>query len=343
VTSEPVERHCVIIPFYNRLPLVERCLELLLAHAYQSTQILLIDDGSAPPPSSSPSLCRLTEDERVTMIRLDVNRGVAAARNVALRWCRRAGIDIVLMLDSDCEPPANFLETHLRLHREHPEAACIGCAVEGTGGGFWAKLDGVTMLVHALPTSGAYEVKHPYHLGTTNFSAKLERLPDREKVFNELLCTGEDALLIREMRRLGHRSFFFPTPLVIHRMRETFRGLLWHHYQYGQHHYFVQLGGDFSPRCFKLWYRVLFVVGFLFALPFFAVAGSVLCLGPWLRHRPHYVLYYPFVLLLWTAKGIAVLQSAVAPRSALRAPRDAEVRGAPVTGEPDTPSRPSSP
>jgi hypothetical protein len=86
------------------------------------------------------------------------------------------------MLDSDCEPSPDFIEGHLRLHAEHPDVAVFGCAVDGTGDTFWAHLDRVMTYVHAI--GPAHEVRHPYHLGTTNFSVKLDRLPVREQVFD---------------------------------------------------------------------------------------------------------------------------------------------------------------
>jgi GT2 family glycosyltransferase len=311
-------RHCVILPFFNRLALVADCLAKLLAGAPAETRILLIDDGSAPPGQHDPEIRRLSADPRVTVLRHPVNRGVAAARNTAIRWCRREGIELVLMIDSDCSPSPDFVQEHLRLHAANPDAACIGAAVAGTGRGFWAVLDKVMTFVHALPYGELREVKHPYHLGTTNFSAKLARLPQREALFDERLSTGEDALLIRELRRHGERSLFSPTPLIVHHDRETFAGLLWHHYQYGQHQYFVQFGGDLSPRCFALPYRLAFGLIFLPLLPIYALVGSTLNLGPWLPHRPAYALLYPFMYLLWVAKGVAILQSAAWPASVLR-------------------------
>jgi hypothetical protein len=320
MASDTGLRHCVILPFFNRLALVERGLAALLAGAPESTRILLVDDGSEPPGHLDPGIRRLAADPRVTLLRHPTNRGVSAARNTAMRWCRRQRVELVLMIDSDCEAPPDFVQQHLRLHAAHADAACIGAAVVGTGRGFWALLDKVMTFVHALPHGALREVQHPYHLGTTNFSAKLARLPARDALFDERLRTGEDALLIRELRRRGERILFSPAPLTVHRDRETLRGLLWHHYQYGQHQYFVQFGGDLSPRCFAVPYRIAFGLAFATALPLFALLGSALNLGPWLRHRPAYALLYPFMYLLWVAKGVAILQAAARPASVLRAP-----------------------
>lgn len=312
----PAARHCILLPFYNRLPMVARCLTLLLEQALDTSFLVLVDDGSVPPADSDPALRRLMADDRVVLLRHSENRGVSAARNTALEWCRQQRMEIVIMIDSDCEPSPDFIKEHLRMHAEDPAATCIGAAVEGVGEGFWARVDRV-MTWHHL-AGRAREVRHPYHLGTTNFSVKFERLPVRRAVFDERLNTGEDALLIRELRRNGHRILFAPTPRIVHRDRETFCGVLWHHYQYGHHQYFIQLGGDLSPRCFNPAYRAAFVLAFLPVLPFFALAGTALNLLPWLRERPSYALYYPLMYLLWLSKGVAVLESSVAPWRTLR-------------------------
>jgi glycosyltransferase involved in cell wall biosynthesis len=311
-----VTPHGVLLPFRDRLPMVARCLGMLLDQALDSTRIVLVDDGSNPPAESDPELRRLIADPRVALLRHAVNRGVAAARNTGLEWCRRAPLELVLMIDSDCEPSRDFIAEHLRLHAEHPEATCIVGAVEGIGDGFWARLDRVMTWVH--PTGGAREIEHPYHMVTTNLSAKLARLPARRAVFDDRLYTGEDALLTRELRRSGHRLLLSPTPRILHRDRDTLRGVLWHHYQYGHHQYFVQLGGDLAPRCFHPLYRACFVLAFVPLIPFFALGGSVLNVLPWLRQRPSYVGFYPLMYLLWLSKGVAVLESAIAPWRTLR-------------------------
>jgi glycosyltransferase involved in cell wall biosynthesis len=316
----PVARHAVILPFYNRLPMVERCVSLLLEQALEGTRIVLVDDGSTPPAADDPAMARLLADARVVLLRHAVNRGVAAARNTALAWCRQAGTEIVLMIDSDCEPSSDFIREHLRLHADDAAATCILGAIDGVGEGFWARLDRVMTWVHPTPDRSTREIEHPYHMVTTNLSAKLASLPPRYAVFDPRLRTGEDALLTRELRHAGHRLVRSPTPRAIHRDRETFRGLLWHHYQYGHHHYFVQLGRDLSPRCFHPVYRAAFVLAFAPCVPLFALAGSILNVAPWLRQRPSYVLFYPLMYLLWLAKGIAVIESAVTPWRTLRDP-----------------------
>ncbi len=326
-----VPAHAVVVPFVDCAASLVRCARGVLAGALPQTRLVLLDDGSEVPAAADPGVRALLADARVTLLRHARNRGVAAARNSALAWCRQQGVRVVLMVDSDCEVPPDFVTAHLRLHAAHPETACFAGAVEGIGSGFWAGLDRVTTWVHGIGRSG--ELRHPYHATTANFSAKLDRLPARDAVFEERLRTGEDALLTRELRRAGQVVRFAPNPRVLHHDRDTWHGVLWHHYQYGQHHYFIQLGGDLSPRCWHPAYRVAFAIGFVPVLPLFALVGSVLNLLPWLRRRPWYAAWFPFVYALWLAKGAAILQSALAPRRSLRplTQPGAEARAVPVS------------
>ena len=76
----------VIIPLYNAVETLERCLANILKETEVSLEILLIDDSSA---DDTPALCRkiCEQDDRVRYIRRS-NGGVAAARNTGLSNAR---------------------------------------------------------------------------------------------------------------------------------------------------------------------------------------------------------------------------------------------------------------
>lgn len=314
-----------MIPFLGRHEQVARCLGTLLEDARPDTVFLLVDDGSTPPAIRSVPLQPMLCKPNVHLIHHRDNYGVAAARNSGLHWCRERHIDIVIMIDSDCMPEPGFVHQHLQLHSEHPEAACIGGLVIGEGDSFWAKVDGLLSWVHASPhlaASGKPEfrrVEHPYHLPTTNFSVKLARLPAQLFVFDERLKTGEDCLLVRELRARGEPVYFSSLPTVYHDDRESCWQVLKHHYEWGHHQYFIQLGNNISPRCFHPLYRAMFVLVFVPLLPVFALVGTWLNL----RHsKPSFnPAMYVVAALLWFAKGIAVLEAAMRPRACLRQAR----------------------
>lgn len=321
-------RHCVMIPFFNRHEQVARCMESLLSQALSETMFLLVDDASTPAANESQLLQSVLRHKNVSLIRHTENHGVSAARNSGLHWCRQRDVDILIMIDSDCRPKHNLITEHLRLHNMHPEAACVGGRIVGEGKSFWAKLDGITSWIHASPhgTGDASQeefraVQHPYHLATTNFSIKLKRLPERKFIFDERLITGEDCLLIRELRMRGQGVYFSTTPTVFHQDRETFRAVFKHHYAWGHHQYFIQLGGDISPRCFNPLYRLIFVLVFLPFLPLFALAGSLLNSKAIWIHQQKDLVFYPLIYLLWLGKGFAVVEAAIRPYACLRSRR----------------------
>ena len=94
VTKQPLIS--VIVPVYNIIPYLPRCVESLRTQTYENLEILLIDDGST---DETPALCdRLaTEDERIRVFHKK-NGGPSSARNFGLQ---QAGGEYVGFVDSD--------------------------------------------------------------------------------------------------------------------------------------------------------------------------------------------------------------------------------------------------
>jgi GT2 family glycosyltransferase len=307
-----VYSHCVAIPFYNRFEQVKNCLDKLLKQALPETKILLVDDGSTSEFDITPY-----SNYPVFMVKHDKNRGIGAARNTIINWCNNNAIEVVIMIDSDCAPESNFITEHVRLHKENPSAACIGGGIVGCGKGFWAKMDRLMSWVHSIPTGELKVVKDPYLLPGTNISFKISALSNKEKPFNDRLLTGEDALLIRELREEGKVIMFSPSPVIYHNDRDTLPDVIKHTYLWGGHLYLIQFGNNFSPCCLRLYYRIPFFIFFFFAFPFFSILGSILTLKPWLKQKANYVVYYPILFFLWLVKSMAVFRIVISPKKHL--------------------------
>lgn len=86
----------VIIPVYNVMEYLERCVSSVLRQTYRNLEVILIDDGS---PDDSGVLCdRIAQsDTRVSVINTE-NRGTACARNSGLD---AACGDYISFIDSD--------------------------------------------------------------------------------------------------------------------------------------------------------------------------------------------------------------------------------------------------
>ncbi len=105
----------VVIPVLNRAEILPRALDSALAHTRDDVEVIVVDDGST---DGTPDVVRAYRDPRVRLIALPVNRGVCAARNVAIeaargRWC--------VMLDSDFELLPGAFDTLEALCAEAPD------------------------------------------------------------------------------------------------------------------------------------------------------------------------------------------------------------------------------
>jgi glycosyltransferase involved in cell wall biosynthesis len=83
----------VIIPTYNRWPMLREAVDSVLAQTYRDFELIVVDDGSTD--SSTARLARITEPIRIIS---QSRRGVAAARNAG---ARAAQGQYLAFLDSD--------------------------------------------------------------------------------------------------------------------------------------------------------------------------------------------------------------------------------------------------
>lgn len=85
-----------ILPVYNVMPYLERCVTSLLRQTYKNMEILLVDDGSK---DESGKLCDelATRDERIRVIHQE-NKGLSGARNTGID---NATGDYIIFVDSD--------------------------------------------------------------------------------------------------------------------------------------------------------------------------------------------------------------------------------------------------
>ena len=110
----------VIVPVYNALATLPRCVKSILAQSHTSLELLLVDDGSA---DGSGGLCDALAlaDGRVRVIH-QKNSGVSAARNAGLaaaegRW--------VVFVDADDALAPHALESALAAQSQNPDRLVV--------------------------------------------------------------------------------------------------------------------------------------------------------------------------------------------------------------------------
>lgn len=99
----------IVLPTYNRAPLIGRAIRSVLAQSYGDFELIVVDDGS-----TDATMDRVTRfrDRRQRRIRLGKNRGAGAARNAGIRAARGS---FLAFQDSDDEWLPSKLERHMRV------------------------------------------------------------------------------------------------------------------------------------------------------------------------------------------------------------------------------------
>jgi glycosyltransferase involved in cell wall biosynthesis len=106
----------VIICTFNGAETIGRCLTALARQAPPTgAEVIVVADGSVD------DTVEIARAHRVTVVRHDVNRGLAAARNTGIL---AASGEIVAFLDDDCEPAPDW--SHRLLAAYDAEAAGVG-------------------------------------------------------------------------------------------------------------------------------------------------------------------------------------------------------------------------
>ena len=309
---------CILIPFCILDDIMRQCLTQLMASG-QNIRICLVVDGT---DCADAELRPFSSDGRVVVLRRDRRGGPGAARNMGVRWCREQGIDLVVLLDSDCVPGPDFIDGHLRLHERFTDAACIGCGIRGEGIGPWAAIDGVASWFTSIPELPARRVGSVYHIPTTNMSFKLSRLPMQGDLFNEKLRTGEDIMFLRQLAAKRIKMLYEPYPVVLHHDRQRFAEMIIHQFRWALHTYSVRSPNSVSP-VLRLFYSLVQAP----LVPFTAMAMTALTLWPWIRVSLKYALFFPAIFILALIKSAGIIAGTLAPGLALR-PADAAEHGA---------------
>jgi glycosyltransferase involved in cell wall biosynthesis len=95
----------IVVPVYNHSEFLVECLRSVVAQTVAGWEAIVVDDGSVS--GDVAAIGRSIGDGRISVIRHDRNRGLAAARNTGIR----AGSgEFVLPLDADDKLAPTFLE-----------------------------------------------------------------------------------------------------------------------------------------------------------------------------------------------------------------------------------------
>jgi glycosyltransferase involved in cell wall biosynthesis len=119
------------MPAYNVEPFVGAAIESVRSQTFTDLELIVVDDGSADQTAAAVER-HAHEDPRIRLLR-QPNRGLSAARNVALQHSRGSYLAI---LDSDDAWTPSFLEAQMELLERRPEIDIVTTNAWFVGGSF---------------------------------------------------------------------------------------------------------------------------------------------------------------------------------------------------------------
>ncbi len=206
----------VIMPAFNTGRWIRQAIQSVLDQTLTEVEILVVDDGST---DDTVAVVASIQDERVRLLRQPENRGVSAARNVALDHAQGTWAAI---LDSD-----DWLARRDRLaalvalgaaHKADLVADDLYLVEEGKDYA-WATMVGRKALRLREPTWVDLPMFVKYDLGPIKPLVRVAFLRERGIRYDETLRITEDCLFYMECLLSGARLILSPEPGYAYRMR----------------------------------------------------------------------------------------------------------------------------
>ncbi len=109
----------VIMPVYNRVEIVKKAIDSVLNQTYKNIELIIIDDGS---DDGTYELIQNMPDDRIVLIKNEINQGVSKSRNIALEKSKG---EYIGYLDSDNDWDKNYISAMLGAFLELSDADAV--------------------------------------------------------------------------------------------------------------------------------------------------------------------------------------------------------------------------
>ena len=215
------------VPCYNAAETIEVCLDGILKQTVRPRRVLVIDDGSDLPYLNA----------EIEIIRHNQNKGLAAARNTALKACDTA---LIAALDSDVLPDPSWLETLLSAVNEHNCSGAGGMMIER----YTNSVANRWRSVHMAQNWGDTLIRNPRFLFGANTLYRTQVLKNAGGYNERLRSNDEDRTMSDLLYAQGHATIYTPQAHCEHLRRDTIKTILRGYWKW--HHSKGLLNGDFD-------------------------------------------------------------------------------------------------
>ena len=210
----------IYIPAYNAAKFLRESIEAILSQTVAPDEVLVIDDGSSDQTAEVVS--RYTE---VKLVRHNVNRGLAAARNTAVRSAEN---ELIGSLDADCAADANWLEKLLPAFNDPKVAGASGRLFER----FQNSAADRWRCAHMGMDRGERPIRNPMFLYGCNGLYRKSAILGVGGFDEAMVTAGDDADIGRRLRSAGWELLHEPEARVTHLRQDSIGSVLRSYWQW---------------------------------------------------------------------------------------------------------------
>ena len=213
----------IVIPIWDQPELSRRCLESILRCTPEPIRLILVDNGSKPPPRQMLDQFRTSSSVPIEIIRNETNLGFIRGVNQGIRAARSVWI---CLLNNDTVVTAGWLSEMLRVGEADPSIGLINPTSNSLG--FDAGKIPLEEYAAELKKQSGKTTELTVALGFCLLAKR--SLFDRIGVLNEAFGMGyfEDDDLSRRVRGAGLRCVRACASYVYHEEKGSFRHLEGH-------------------------------------------------------------------------------------------------------------------
>jgi GT2 family glycosyltransferase len=202
----------VSISCYNAGSVLLETVGAVLKQTRPPLEVVVVDDGSTDGSCDGPF------EDPVRVVRHAENRGLGAARNIALKECRG---DLVAWFDADAIPKPDALERLAATLEDEQVVGAGGREEHGTVGRLYDRWRSI----HA-PQSHGLTPRDDWMLMGLCCCYRRKPLVEAGGFDERFRRWGEDVEVGLRLGRMGYRLRYEPSAVVVHRQRDTLRSLL---------------------------------------------------------------------------------------------------------------------
>lgn len=228
-----------IIVNWNTKDLLMKSLESILANRPPVSFEVIVVDNNSSDGSQEMLKQRYSGDERIKIIESSVNLGFAKANNIA---ARESSGEYIFLLNPDTEILGQAIASLVDYLDRHQEVGVVGPRIVNPDGSLQPSVRRFpTFLASLLVLSGLHRFFRPrtYFMDDFDYSRESEvdqvmgaalmtrrAITERLGLFDEKFWLWyEEVDFCRRVKNAGHKIYYYPEGVVVHRGGESFSQL----------------------------------------------------------------------------------------------------------------------